>query len=84
MLQVVEGADLAKENWQQFLRQSQGVDLEEVHTAGFAVEGVSMQASLTTGVFSLTTGVFRGWRHVQTLQSTQATVRRAGPPCYNT
>ena len=77
MLQVVEGADLAKENWQQFLRQSQGVDLEEVRTAGFAVEGVSMQASSITGVLG-------GWPHVQTLQSTQATVLRAGPPSSST
>ena len=84
MLQVVEGVDLGKVNWPPFLRPSQEVGLEEEDPTAGSVGLI--QASLTTGVFSLTTGVSRGWLQCrgQTLRSTQATVRRAGPPCYNT
>ena len=76
IFQVLEGEDLAKGNWQQFLKRNQEVGLD---TVGFAVvEEVLMEAS------ALTMAVLTGLRREQTLPSTQATARRAGPPFCNT
>ena len=76
IFQVLEGEDLAKGNWQQFLKRNQEVGLD---TVGFAVaEEVLMEAS------ALTMAVLTGLRREQTLRSTQATARRAGPPFCNT
>ena len=75
---VVDAVDLAKESWQQFLRRNPGVGVPEgAPTAGSVVEGVSMW---TTG--ELVEGLVEC--RVQTLRSTQPTVRRAGPRSSNT